>query len=90
MLAKLWDLLRYRRLDREMDAEMRYHLESLEAEHRARGLSPEAARLAARRDFGGVSRTQEAHREQRSLPLLETLTRDVRLSASGRCGARRS
>ena len=80
MFARLWNLLRYRRLDREMDAELSHHLESLEAEHRARGLSPEAARLAARRDFGGVSRTQEAHREQRSLPLLETLTRDVRLS----------
>jgi hypothetical protein len=31
-----------------------HHLESLEAEHQARELSPEAARLAARRDFGGV------------------------------------
>jgi predicted permease len=80
MFARLWNLLRYRRLDREMDAELSHHLESLEAEHRARGLSPEAARLAARRDFGSLSRTQEAHREQRGLPPLETLTRDVRLS----------
>jgi predicted permease len=63
-----------------MDAELRYHLESLEVEYQARGLSPEAARLAARRDFGGVQRTQEAHRDQRGLPLLETLSRDVRLS----------
>ena len=80
MLAKLWNLLRYRRLDREMDAELSHHLESLEAEHRARGLSAEEARLAARRDFGSVSRTQEAHREQRGLPLVETLTRDVQFS----------
>jgi len=80
MLAKLWNLLRTRRLDREMDAELRHHLESLEAEHRARGLTPEDARLAARRDFGAVSRTREDHREQRGLPPLETLARDVRLS----------
>jgi hypothetical protein len=80
MFARLWNLLRYRRLDREMAAELSHHLESLEAEYRARGLSPEAARLAARRDFGGVSRTQEAHRDQRGLPLPETLARDVRLS----------
>ena len=80
MMARLWNLLRYRRLDREMDAELGHHLESLEAEHRARGLSPEEARLAARRDFGGVSRIREDHREQRGLPLLETLARDVRFS----------
>jgi hypothetical protein len=80
MLTRLWNLLRYRRLDREMDVELTLHLESLEAEHRARGLSPEAARLAARRDFGALARTREAHREQRGLPPLETLSRDVRLS----------
>jgi predicted permease len=80
MFARLWNLLRYRRLDREIDAELSHHLESLEAEYRARGLSAEAARLAARRDFGGVSRTLEAHREQRGLPLVETLGRDVRFS----------
>ena len=80
MLARLWNLLRYRRLDREMDAELAHHLGSLEAEHRARGLSPEAARLAARRDFGALAHTREAHRDQRGLPLLETLMRDVRLS----------
>jgi predicted permease len=79
-LVRLWNLLRYRRLDRDMDVELGHHLESLEAEHRARGLSPEEARLAARRDFGGVSRTREDYRDQRGLPPLETLTRDVRLS----------
>jgi predicted permease len=80
MLARLWNRLRYRRLDREMDAELSHHLESLEAEHRARGLSPEAARLAARRDFGSVSRTQEDHRHERGLPVLDTVMSDVRLS----------
>jgi predicted permease len=80
MFARLWNLLRYQRLEREVDAEFSHHLESLEAEYRARGLSPDAARLAALRDFGGVTRTLEAHREQRGLPRLETLTRDVRLS----------
>ena len=32
MFARLWNLLRYRRLDREMDAELSHHLESLEAQ----------------------------------------------------------
>jgi predicted permease len=80
MLARLWNLVRSERLDRELDTELRHHLELLEAEHRARGLSAESARLAARRDFGALLRTQEAYRDQRGLPLLETLARDVRLS----------
>jgi predicted permease len=80
MLTRLWNLLRYRRLEREMDAELHHHLDSLEAEYRAHGLPPEAARLAARRDFGAVSRAREDHRDQRGLPLIETLTRDVRFS----------
>jgi putative ABC transport system permease protein len=82
MLIRLWNLLRYRRLDREMDVELRHHLESLESEYRARGLSAEAARLAARRDFGGVAQTREAHREQRGLPpLIDALTRDLVIAA---------
>ena len=80
MLTKLWHVFRRRQLDRELDAELRYHLESLEAEHRARGLSPDAARLAARRDLGGLVQTQEAYRDRAGIPLLETLWRDVRFS----------
>jgi putative ABC transport system permease protein len=80
MLIKLWHLFRRQQLDRELDAELRYHLESLEAEYRARGLSPDAARLAARRDLGGLVQTQEAYRDRAGIPLLETLWRDVRFS----------
>jgi predicted permease len=80
MFARLWTLLRRRRLERDLDAELSHHLDALEAEHRARGLSADAARLAARRDFGGVSQTREAYRDQSGLPLLETLGRDLRQS----------
>jgi predicted permease len=80
MLSRLWNLFRRKRLEREMDAEFRYHLESLEAEHRARGLSVEEARRAARRDFGGMPKVEESYRDQRGLPMLETLWRDIRFS----------
>jgi len=80
MIERLLSLLRRRRLDRELDVELRYHLESLEAEYRTRGLSVNEARLAARRDFGGVIQTQEAYRDQRGIPMLETLWRDIRFS----------
>src|SRR5215813_9098585 len=78
MLSRFWNLFRRKRLDRELDAELRYHLESLEAEYRTRGLSPEEARFAARRDFGGVVAVTEGYRDQRGIPMLETLWRDIR------------
>ena len=80
MIRRLWTLLRPRAPDHALDAELRYHIDRLEAEHRERGLPAESARLAARRDLGGVLRTREEYRDQRGLPMLETLWRDVRFS----------
>src|SRR5215467_6165673 len=80
MLSRFWNLFRRKRLDRELDAELRYHMESLEAEYRNQGLSADEAHRAARRDFGGVVAAQEAYRDQRGIPMLETLWRDVRFS----------
>jgi len=34
MLSRFWNLFRRKRLDRELDAELRYHVDSLEAEYR--------------------------------------------------------
>jgi len=82
MIERLVHLVRRRRLDRELDIEVQYHLGSLEAEYRERGLSFEAARLAARRDFGGVLQALEAYRDQRGVPMVEILWRDIRFSFS--------
>lgn len=80
MLSRFWNLFRRRRLDLELDAELAHHLESLESEHRARGLSPLDARIAARRDFGAMAQMKEQYRDQRGLPVLETLLKNVRFS----------
>jgi putative ABC transport system permease protein len=77
MIRRVLGLLRRRRLDAELDEEIRHHLEALFDEHRSRGLSPEDARHAAERDLGGVLRTREACRDARRLPVVETLWRDV-------------
>ena len=71
-------LLRWRRLDRELDEELRHHLEALEGEYLSRGLSVDEARRAARRDMGGIAQVREAHRDQRSIPALEILWRNIR------------
>src|SRR5712691_4727150 len=71
--ARLRGLFRKRYLDGDLDAELRAHLEMLVEENIRRGRSPVEARYAARREFGGVERSKELHREQRSIPFLDAL-----------------
>jgi len=67
----------HRSLDAALDEEIREHLEQLAADHRRRGLTPERARLAARRDFGGVEQIKDAYREARGVSRLEHVWRDA-------------
>ncbi|MCC6991751.1 MAG: ABC transporter permease, partial [Acidobacteria bacterium] len=69
---------RQARLDRELDDEVRAHLEMAELDGIRRGLSPEAARLAARRAFGGIAQMKEQHRDSRSARWAEHLAADLR------------
>src|SRR5438045_7245937 len=65
-------------VEREMDAEMRFHLE-MEAEELARfGANTEEARRAARRRFGGVARYQDDARDARGGRWLQELGQDGR------------
>jgi predicted permease len=66
------------RLDDQMDQELAFHLD-LEAQKLEReGLSPDAARTAARRAFGGVERVREEVRDTRRTSWVETFLRNVR------------
>jgi predicted permease len=77
-LSRLRSLTAGRRLDAELDDEVRAHLELAADEYRRRGLPPREAELAARRDFGGVALTTERYREQRGFGWLDALAQDVR------------
>jgi putative ABC transport system permease protein len=66
------------RLDQELDEELQAHLEMLIEENLRQGMSPETARNAARRSFGGLEQTKEAYRDRRGLPIIDSLARDVR------------
>lgn len=55
----------FRRHDQDLDAEMQAHLDLLAEGHLARGLSPDDAKAAACRDFGGVTQVREACRDAR-------------------------
>ena len=74
-------LFRWRARDRDMDREMAFHLESLTHDYLERGLAPEDAAQAARRQFGSVIRLKERGHDVRRSPGLEHLARDVRHAA---------
>ena len=62
-LFRLRALVRSRQMDREIDDEITSHLAEATEEYVQQGLSPEEARRAARRSFGGVTQTKEVYRE---------------------------
>src|SRR6478735_7709169 len=81
-LRALWLRARYyvfrARFDREMEEEMRFHLELRAAEHSRAGLSEQDARDAARRRFGNRTSLEEHRRTAIGIPSLDTLGQDVR------------
>jgi len=81
--SRLLGFFRRRHVDENLDAELRAHLELLADENIRRGMKPEEARFAARREFGGVEQIKEAHRDQRGLPILDTLLQDVKFTLRG-------
>src|SRR5260370_24876204 len=76
--ARLRGLFRKQKLDGDLDAELRAHLDMLTEEKIRRGMTPKEAAHAARREFGGLEQAKEIYREQRSLPFVETLLQDIR------------
>ena len=64
--------------ERELDEELRAHLDALTQEKIRGGMSLQMARHAAQREFGGIEQTKESYREQRGVPFLETFFQDVR------------
>lgn len=88
-IVRLWNLvltqvrsLVFRgRRQRELDEELRLHLEQEIAQEISRGLSPEEARRSALRAFGGVDQIKEECRDAWGLRLADELARDTRYAA---------
>src|SRR5215813_3763259 len=71
-------LIHRRRAEQELDDEIRAHLEMEAEQNIADGMSPEEARLAARRSFGSVALSKEDSRAMWGLGSLEILWQDLR------------
>src|SRR5688572_13757647 len=78
--SRLGELLFRRSREARLSSEIEQHLELLAEDLKRGGLSDADARLAARKQFGGVDQVRMTHREQRGLPLMETVFQDVRFA----------
>ena len=76
--ARFRALFLRKRLDREMDDEVQFHLEMQADDNLRSGMHPLEARYAAIRSFGGMEPMKEAYRERRSFSLVATAARDLR------------
>ncbi len=77
-LHRLAALFRRRRLEGDLDEELRSHLEMAAERNLRKGMTAEDARREALRSFGGVEQTKENYRDQLGLPLIETTLQDLR------------
>jgi macrolide transport system ATP-binding/permease protein len=77
-LRRLAALFRRRRLEDDLDAELRSHLEMAVERNVGKGMTAADARCDALLSFGGVEQTKERYRDQRGLPMIETTLQDLR------------
>jgi predicted permease len=77
LLSRCLALLRRRKLDEDLQEELRTHMDLAAEEYLKRGMPEEVARTKALREFGGVTQTKERYRVQRDLTFLEVLGQDV-------------
>jgi predicted permease len=78
LLSRCAALFGKRKLDDDLDEELRAHIDHAVEENVKSGMTADAARTKALREFGGFTQTKEDYRMQRGLPLLETLAKDLR------------
>src|SRR6185369_4714019 len=66
--------------EHNMDEELRYHLERETEALVARGMTPDAARDAARQRFGSVALVKDDCRESWGMRTLDALAQDIRFA----------
>lgn len=79
--SRLGALFMRRRMEAEMAEEMRQHLEELTRVNVEAGMSPDEARYAAHRRFGGIAQMEERCRDEHGFAWVGSLANDVRFTA---------
>lgn len=78
---RLFGSFRKSRRNAEMSEEIQHHVDLLTERNIAAGMSPQDARNAALREFGGVEQIKEVAREQRAWRWADEFVQDVRFGA---------
>jgi putative ABC transport system permease protein len=84
LLCRLGTLVARSDFERDLDEEIRFHLEMEIEKNVASGMDPLEARSAAARSFGGVARAKEAVRAHRGLAVVDELVQDLRSALRAR------
>lgn len=78
--SRFANAFRRQSLEQDITDELAFHLEERERANRQRGMSPEQAHLAARREFGNLTRVAERTSESDLVQFVSALARDIRLA----------
>ena len=78
---RLWNLLRWRRLDDEIDEELEFHLECAIRDNVAGGLSPDEARREALRRFGSQTVMRERTEDADLIRVADDVRQDLAYAA---------
>ena len=76
-LSRLVNVVRHARVDRDLDDEIRFHLEARVAEFTKAGMPAAEAERLARRQFGNTLVLRESSRDIKLLPRFESVLRDI-------------
>jgi MacB-like protein len=77
-IHRLRGLFLKRKMDQELEDEIRAHLEMQIEDNLRQGMGPDEARYAALRKFGGVEQVKESYRDRRSLVVMDSALWDLR------------
>src|SRR6266849_9479233 len=78
LLERLRGMFQRDKLDRDVDDELRSHLEMRAADNAAAGMTPDEARYDAQRRFGNTTLLKEDTRKMDIIGWLDTAARDLR------------
>ena len=77
-MLRLRSLWRRNAVEKELDEELRFHLDRQLESYLSQGLTREEADRRVRLEFGGLDRIKEEHRDARGVGVLTNLGRDLR------------
>jgi hypothetical protein len=75
---RLRSIFRRSQVERDLEEELRFHLEARIRQEIAAGRTPEEARYAALRAMDGIEQRKEECRDMRRMNVIDNLVRDVR------------